>query len=289
MAGQTTHFHMSLREASDIFNPLSTNDNFETIDAKLYQLEQEGGIIGYTGTVSNKLLTLSGTPVANDTIFKFIPDDDCDTVTFSGAVRNIVGLDDNAVTLKANTLYVGWMTSSTMKTLAWPDSINATTLGGNAVEYYATAGGLETVKSTAETAVQTAQAAQTIANNALEASQKAGISLDLLWSPVSTQISGNIYAIPGDVATWVSSYKALVLINKTLNLSPIIIPISSDFYNTSFYATGPSSTLFGGNTSANYAQLTYIGGAYSLTISQTLSSSSGALGYVNPPYVFGLK
>lgn len=214
MAGQTTHFHMSLREASDIFNPLSTNDNFETIDAKLYQLEQEGGIIGYTGTVSNKLLTLSGTPVANDTIFKFIPDGDCDTVTFSGAVRNIVGLDNNAVTLKANTLYVGWMTSSTMKTLAWPDSINATTLGGNAVEYYATAGGLETVKSTAETAVQTAQAAQTIANNALETANTAissgGLTLLLTAETPQFAAAGLTWFTTYDNAEF-SKYKLIIM------------------------------------------------------------------------------
>lgn len=188
MAEQTTNFHLSLREAADIFNPLSTNDNFRTIDAKLYELMTKGGIVGYSGTVSANLLTLSGTPTENDTIFKVIPDGDCNTVSFSGAVRQILAPNGTQMTLKANTLYVCYMSSSAMVVLAWPDSVDANTFDGQSANYYATASSVAAVDNKADNAAQVAQAATTIANNALSAAEIAGMKLTEVYS---TKITGD--------------------------------------------------------------------------------------------------
>lgn len=224
MAEQTTHFHLSLREAADIFNPLSTNDNFTTIDAKLYELETKGGIIGYTGTVSANLLTLSGTPTENDTVFKVTPDGDCNTVSFSGAVRQIQAPNGTQVMLKANTLYICYMSSSAMVAIAWPDTVDATSFDGHAPSYYATASEIASVKETAENATQVAQAATTIANNALSA---AGVTMDRLYFKAATEsMPSGSYSLDKDY----SEYKELVIVCRTsINVSSMVyftIPVA---------------------------------------------------------------
>lgn len=243
MAEQTTHFHLSLREAADIFNPLSTNDNFATIDAKLYELETKGGIIGYSGTVSANLLTLSGTPTENDTVFKVIPDGDCNTVSFSGAVRQIRAPNGTQVLLKANSLYICYMSSSAMVAIAWPDSVDATSFDGQAPSYYATASEVASVKETAENATQVAQAATTIANNALSAAEAAGLTMDLLYEGAPTPT--NTYTITLNAPA--ENYKILlVLITPSANSTEyypfVMVPITN-LQQTAMFDFGSTSSV----------------------------------------------
>lgn len=282
MAEQTTHFQLSLREAADIFNPLSTNDNFTTIDAILYELKTKGGIIGYSGTVSANLLTLSGTPTENDTIFKVIPDGDCNTVSFSGAVRQIQAPNGTQMTLKANTLYVCYMSSSAMVALAWPDSVDANTFDGQSASYYATASSVSAVDSKADNATQVAQAATTIANNALTKAESAGMSLDKLIEPGSQSVGNYTY----DISSY-SNYKLLLLTGSSDNMNSVIIPVG---FSGTYFVMRPTSIAFSGGNATYYrlvvtANVNIILTRYSGVIGDGATLSS----YCNPPVLYGIK
>ena len=72
MSTQTPNLNLDLREASDIFNPLSTNANFETLDTVIDNIQKKGGVPTYTTTASANLLKLSDNPTPNETVFKLI-------------------------------------------------------------------------------------------------------------------------------------------------------------------------------------------------------------------------
>ena len=59
MSTQTEHLKLDLREASDIFNPMSTNANFKSLDNIIYDIQTKGGVPTYTTTASANLLKLS--------------------------------------------------------------------------------------------------------------------------------------------------------------------------------------------------------------------------------------
>ena len=69
MSTQTPNLNLDLREASDIFNPLSTNSNFETLDSVITEIRKKGGVPTYTTTASANLLKLSENPTPNETLF----------------------------------------------------------------------------------------------------------------------------------------------------------------------------------------------------------------------------
>lgn len=185
MATQTPNFNFDLRESADIFNPLSTNANFESLDTILKNLQESGGITTYTTTASALLLKLSGTPKVNDTVFKFVAAGDANTWTAAtgGVVNNIVALDGKQATIKGGNMYVAWVNSANaMVCVAWPDVVDAQTFDGKGPNEWASAAQLQSVNTTAGNAVQTAQAAQTVANNALEVAQAAGMTVERVWS-----------------------------------------------------------------------------------------------------------
>ena len=176
MATQTPNFNFDLRESADIFNPLSTNANFESLDTILKNLQETGGITTYTTTAAANLLKLSGTPKVNDTVFKFVAAGDANTWTAAtgGVINNIVALDGKQVTIKGGNMYVAWVNSANaMVVVAWPAVVDAQTFDGKGPNEWATKAQLDTVNQTAANATQTAQAAQTVANNALQVAESA--------------------------------------------------------------------------------------------------------------------
>lgn len=185
MATQTPNFNFDLRESSDIFNPLSSNANFESLDTILKNLQENGGITTYTTTAAANLLKLSGTPKVNDTVFKFVAAGDANTWTAAtgGVVNNIVALDGKQVTIKGGNMYVAWVNSANaMVVVAWPAVVDAQTFDGKGPTEWASKAQLEAVNQTAANATQTAQAAATVANNAMDVAKSAGFNIERLWS-----------------------------------------------------------------------------------------------------------
>lgn len=183
MSTQTTHLKLDLREASDIFNPLSTNANFESLDNIIYDIQKKGGVPTFTTTASANLLKLSENPTPNSTVFKFVAAGDANTWSFSEAINDIVALDGSKKTVKGGEMYVAWVNSANaMVVIAWPDVVNAQTFNGKGPNEWATAAQLQAVNTTAANATQTAQAAATVANNALEVANAAGFKPELIFS-----------------------------------------------------------------------------------------------------------
>ena len=195
MSTQTTHLHLDLRESSDIFNPLSTNANFESLDNIIYQIQNKGGVPTYTTTASANLLKLSENPTPNSTVFKFIAAGDANTWSFSETINDIVALDGTKKTVKGGNMYVAWVNSANaMVVIAWPDVVNAQTFDGKGPDEWATTVQLQAVNTAVANATQTAQAAATVANNALNVANEAGFKPELIFSGDENVRQGHDYA-----------------------------------------------------------------------------------------------
>lgn len=182
MSTQTTHLKLDLREATDIFNPLSTNANFESLDNIIYEIQKKGGVPTFTTTASANLLKLSENPTPNSTVFKFVAAGDANTWSFSETINDIVALDGTQKTVKGGDMYVAWVNSAnSMVVIAWPDVVNAQTFDGKGPSDWATSAQLQAVNQSAANATQTAQAAATVANNALEVANEAGFKPELIF------------------------------------------------------------------------------------------------------------
>lgn len=196
MSTQTTHLKLDLREASDIFNPLSTNANFESLDNIIYEIQKKGGVPTFTTTASANLLKLSENPTPNSTVFKFVAAGDANTWSFSETINNIVALDGSKKTVKGGNMYVAWVNSANaMVVIAWPDVVNAQTFDGKGPAEWATAAQLQTVNQSVANATQTAQAAATVANNALDVANAAGFKPELIFTgdEVTPQSGNYVY------------------------------------------------------------------------------------------------
>lgn len=168
MSTQTPNLKLELREAADIFNPLSTNANFETLDTVITEIRKKGGVPTYTTTASANLLKLSENPVPNETLFKFVAAGDANTWSYQETVNNIVALDGKQKTVKAGEMYVAWVNAANaMVVIAWPDVVDAQTFDGKGPAEWASKAQLDAVNQTAVNATQTAQAAATVANAAM--------------------------------------------------------------------------------------------------------------------------
>lgn len=232
MSTQTPNLKLDLREASDIFNPLSTNANFETLDTVITEIRKKGGVPTYTTTASANLLKLSENPVPNETLFKFVAAGDANTWSYQETVNNIVALDGTQKTVKGGEMYVAWVNSANaMVVIAWPDVVNAQTFDGKGPAEWASKAQLDAVNQTAANATTTAQAAATVANqanktanDALTAAANAGINTTLLWTNPnpSNEMSGNTVFYAGDLSGY--SYVYLELLGTTAS-TDIIIPI----------------------------------------------------------------
>lgn len=194
MSTQTTHLKLDLREASDIFNPLSTNANFESLDNIIYEIQKKGGVPTFTTTASANLLKLSENPTPNSTVFKFVAAGDANTWSFSETINNIVALDGSKKTVKGGNMYVAWVNSANaMVVIAWPDVVNAQTFDGKGPAEWATTAQLQTVNQSVANAMQTAQAAATVANNALDVANAAGFKPELIFTGDETTPQGGDY------------------------------------------------------------------------------------------------
>ena len=182
MSTQTEHLHLDLREAADIFNPLSTNANFESLDNIIYEIQTKGGVPTYTTTASANLLKLSQNPTPNVTVFKFVAAGDANTWSYQETVNNIVSLDGKQKTVKGGEMYVAWVNAAnSMVVIAWPDIVDAQTFDGKGPDDWASKAQLDAVNQTAVNATTTAQAAATVANNALEVAQAAGVKAEHIY------------------------------------------------------------------------------------------------------------
>ena len=215
MANQTPNFNFDLRESADIFNPLSTNANFESLDTILKNLQETGGITTYTTTAAANLLKLSGTPKVNDTVFKFVAAGDANTWTGAsgGVINKIVGLDGVQKMISGGNLYVAWVNATnSMVVIAWPDVVNAQTFDGKGPTEWATKVQLNAVNETAGNAVTTAQAAATVANQALDVAKAAGFDPVLLWTnPAPSRSIANGYEYP--INKQLTEYKWLLIVS----------------------------------------------------------------------------
>ena len=183
MSTQTPNLNLDLREGTDIFNPLSTNSNFETLDSVITEIRKKGGVPTYTTTASANLLKLSENPVPNETLFKFVAAGDANTWSYQETVNNIVALDGKQKTVKSGEMYVAWVNAANaMVVVAWPDVVDAQTFDGKGPAEWASKAQLDAVNQTAVNATTTAQAAATVANNALQAAQAAGMKKTILWT-----------------------------------------------------------------------------------------------------------
>lgn len=241
MSTQTEHLHLDLREAADIFNPLSTNANFESLDNIIYEIQTKGGVPTYTTTASANLLKLSQNPTPNVTVFKFVAAGDANSWSYQETVNNIVSLDGAQKTVKAGEMYVAWVNSANaMVVIAWPDVVNAQTFDGKAPAEWATKAQLDEVNQTAVNATTTAQAAATVANNALEVAQAAGMKLTKVYESTATSMaSGNITltGVPAD-------RKMFIIVAHCSVVSPVVCGIlfpDSKTYYVSGLATGVSN------------------------------------------------
>lgn len=166
MATQTPHLNLDLREAADIFNPLSTNSNFETLDNIIYEIQTKGGVPTYTTTAAANLLKLSQNPTPNVTVFKFVAAGDANTWSYQETVNDIVAIDGSKKTVKGGEMYVAWVNAANaMVVIAWPDVVNAQTFDGKGPAEWASKAQLDAVNQTAANATTTAQAAVTVANS----------------------------------------------------------------------------------------------------------------------------
>lgn len=183
MSTQTPNLNLDLREGTDIFNPLSTNSNFETLDSVITEIRKKGGVPTYTTTASANLLKLSENPVPNETLFKFVAAGNANTWSYQETVNNIVTLDGQQKTVKGGEMYVAWVNAANaMVVIAWPDVVDAQTFDGKGPAEWASKAQLDAVNQTAANATTTAQAAVTVANNALDTAQAAGMKKTVLWT-----------------------------------------------------------------------------------------------------------
>lgn len=235
MSTQTTHLKLDLREASDIFNPLSTNANFESLDNIIYEIQKKGGVPTFTTTASANLLKLSENPTPNSTVFKFVAAGDANTWSFSETINDIVALDGSKKTVKGGDMYVAWVNSANaMVVIAWPDVVNAQTFDGKGPAEWATAAQLQAVNTTAANATQTAQAAATVANNALKVANEAGFKPELIFSGDESVIqdSSYVYNLTKNLANYSQLY---IVFNPAYERnynnhqrSAMLIPVPSD-------------------------------------------------------------
>lgn len=306
MSTNTSNFNLALRQGSDIFNPLSTNGNFEKIDFAM-QTNKENGVQAATPTVSGNTMTLADVDiVAEKTMVKFTltSAQQVNKLASDGATYNVVGLDGASVTISGRT-YVGMLTSGVFRVDEFPEEIDAATLDGHAAEYFATANAAEEAKTAAESAAAQAQAATTIAQDAKETAENAGGGLELLWEAPS-----NAGLAPNQTITLskgYNNYKALFMTffarpnttSQNMLLSCWgVLSVSGEFggYENVHFFVAPnfvaSNTVYGTITWSTGGLATTQGtwgGAQVSASFMTPSSDSKESRYMYPYKIYGLK
>lgn len=229
MSTQTPNLNLDLREASDIFNPLSTNSNFETLDSVITEIRKKGGVPTYTTTASANLLKLSENPVPNETLFKFVAAGDANTWSFQETVNNIVTLDGKQKTVKGGEMYVAWVNAANaMVVVAWPDVVDAQTFNGKGPAEWASKAQLDAVNQTAANATTTAQAAATVANQAMQTAQAAGMKLTKVWTRTTEtgEFTANLTDTPENTKLFLIRFLSRISTTRAVRGGTVIIPLS---------------------------------------------------------------
>lgn len=283
MSTQTPNLNLDLREASDIFNPLSTNSNFETLDSVITEIRKKGGVPTYTTTASANLLKLSENPVPNETLFKFVAAGDANTWSYQETVNNIVALDGKQKTVKAGKMYVAWVNAANaMVVIAWPDVVDAQTFDGKGPAEWASKAQLDDVNQTADNATTTAQAAAIVANNALEKAEAAGMKMDLLYSGSSAALAAGTIALEKDS----SEYKIILIeVVSSANFGhsfSVVIPDGSTYALESAFVVG------GNAVAATYRTIAFNGKNATVGNGIANEQSPGPT-YAIPYRIWGIK
>lgn len=226
MANKTTNFNLDLPTGDELFNPLWPNSNTTKIDAQMKKNMDNSVTNADCVFNTNKFIITREDNTGK--IFKFIaPHDFVAGYTFTvdgTAMDGIVAGTGDALAdgcfmngheviayIDETTASLAFLVGSSL-----PDAIDATTLEGHGADYFATAAGLAATNQVATSAGQ-------VANQALEAAQKAGMKTVVVRNGVAQVFSGQVYTftnVPDDVKFFVVTLNggtAIVDVNQLGN------------------------------------------------------------------------
>lgn len=226
MANKTTNFALDLPTGDELFNPLWPNSNTTKIDAQMKKNMDNSVTKADCVFNTNKFIITREDKTGK--IFKFIaPNDYVAGYTFTvdgTAMDGIVAGTGDALAdgcfmngheviayIDETTASLAFLVGSSL-----PDAIDATTLEGHGADYFATAAGLAATNQVATSAGQ-------VANQALEAAQKAGMKTVVVRNGVAQVFSGQVYTftnVPDDVKFFVVTLNggtAIVDVNQLGN------------------------------------------------------------------------
>lgn len=226
MANKTTNFNLDLPTGDELFNPLWPNSNTTKIDAQMKKNMDNSVTKADCVFNTNKFIITREDKTGK--IFKFIaPHDFVAGYTFTvdgTAMDGIVAGTGDALAdgcfmngheviayIDETTASLAFLVGSSL-----PDAIDATTLEGHGADYFATAAGLAATNQVATSAGQ-------VANQALEAAQKAGMKTVVVRNGVAQVFSGQVYTftnVPDDVKFFVVTLNggtAIVDVNQLGN------------------------------------------------------------------------
>lgn len=215
MPNKTTNFNLDLPVGDDLFNPLWPNSNTSKIDAQMKKNQDNS--VTKADCVFNTDKFIITREDKTGKIFKFTaPHDFVAGYTFTvdgTAMDGIVAGTGDALAegcfmngheviayIDEATASLAFLVGSSL-----PDEIDATTLGGHAVDYFATAAGLAETNQVATSAGQ-------VANQALEA---AGAKIEKVW----TNPDKTVYTNGTSATLNIPVPKALMLIVGTAALN----------------------------------------------------------------------
>lgn len=226
MANKTTNFNLDLPTGDELFNPLWPNSNTTKIDAQMKKNMDNSITKADCVFNTNKFIITREDKTGK--IFKFIaPNDYVAGYTFTvdgSAMDGIVAGTGDALAngcfmngheviayIDETTASLAFLVGSSL-----PDAIDATTLEGHGADYFATAAGLAATNQVATSAGQ-------VANQALEAAQKAGMKTVVVKNSVVQVFSGQSYTftnVPDDVKFFIVTLNggtAIVDVNQLGN------------------------------------------------------------------------
>lgn len=226
MANKTTNFALDLPTGDELFNPLWPNSNTTKIDAQMKKNMDNSVTKADCVFNTNKFIITREDKTGK--IFKFIAPNDyvagyaftVDGTAMDGIVAGTGDALADGCFMNGHEViaYIDEATASLAFLVgsSLPDAIDATTLEGHGADYFATAAGLAATNQVATSAGQ-------VANQALEAAQKAGMKTVIVRNGVAQVFSGQIYTftnVPDDVKFFVVTLNggtAIVDVNQLGN------------------------------------------------------------------------
>lgn len=275
MAGTTTNFGLTLPVGDDLFNPLWSNSNTTKIDAQMK--ENQNNSITNADCVFN---TDKYIITRNDTTgkyFKFIAPVDyvagytfqVDGTAYDGIVAGTGdALASSCFIMNHEVIAYIDTTSASLAFLvgsSLPEQIDAHTLDGHEASYFGTA-------SAVQSANDAAVAAGTVANQALEAANAAGMKMVRIGGYAGTTL--NLDTPVSLDGTELAKAKMLLITNTARSFTHIL-PVTSMSDSVTFMMSGfdADSTTAGmiiysraGLFTPNNNRITFYGDAFKTTI-----------------------